>query len=304
MSDIDPPFKKDAKPTPENVRALADWLTRITAYHPLSADKPWTFYEQVDAFLGPWGDKGYPIAYGKKYCVLFYGNQTLNKNPAGAKWVQRTLILLQVELKNFILARFRAGTLAAVTADELQRAAFASHPKAYTQGGLTMVVLIAPTLVGTISSIPYAEFKPNSPTFGPTLAQVVDTAGIVIPEAVAALLGAAAGPAHNQTLRVASARDLVQFQQDSATAQRLAWVRMLVDQGRCDHLDVLGRMKEGLEATTFVDINADRNASMLVDRVNSRMMFVELRYKRESAHDRELRDVFQEFDEQACTWRP
>jgi hypothetical protein len=109
MADIPPPpVAKTAAPTKDNVRLLAEWLQDIMAFHPLTADRPWTFYEQVDAYLGPWGSAGYPMAYGKKYCVLFYGNQTLNRDPAGARWVTRTLLYLQQELVAFIIGRFRA----------------------------------------------------------------------------------------------------------------------------------------------------------------------------------------------------
>ena len=64
------PPAKTAPPTPENVRKRQAWLDSITAYRASTAGRPWTFYEQIDKYLGPWGEQGYPIAYGKKYCIL------------------------------------------------------------------------------------------------------------------------------------------------------------------------------------------------------------------------------------------
>jgi hypothetical protein len=299
-----PPFAKGAPHTQENVRALDAWLTTITAYHPLTADRPWLFYEQIDLFLGPWGKDGYPIAYGLKYCHLFYENRTLKRDPAGARWIQRTLLFLQMELHLYIIRRFKEGTLGRITAEELRTAAFNSHPKAYTEGGLTLVVLIAPELVAAVAAIPNGEFKPTSPSFGPSVQQVVDTTGIVIPQLVANLLAIAAGPAHNQTLSVASARDGAAFQEDRAVSLKLATIRNFVKAGRCDHLDLLERIRQALEVTTFADETADRVAGGVVDEIEKRMLYVNVRYQRESVRDRDLRDVFQEFDEDACVWRP
>lgn len=230
---MNPPPKR-APPTKENVQALADWLTSILAFHADSADRPWFFYEEVDRYLGPWGDTGYPIAYGKKYCQLFYNDSILQDNPAGEEWVERTLLFLQEALRSFILARYTHGTLATLTERELRDAAFASHPKAYTKGGLTMVVLLQPRLTAEIASIPYAEFRPTAPSFGATIGQVIDTSGVVISEAIADLLAAAAGPAHNQSFQLSSARDFIKYQSAIAVSQKIADIRQVVRVGRCD----------------------------------------------------------------------
>ncbi len=305
MPDIpSPPIPKDAPPTPQNVQALAEWLTDITAFHPLTAGRPWVFYQQIDQYLGPWGSAGYPIAYGEKYCRLFFSNISLNRNPAGAQWVTRTLLLLQQELAAFVLDRFKSGKLKSLTEPELREAAFNSHPRAYTQGGLTMVVLLAPELVPAIAAIPRTEFKPTSPTFGPSFRQVVDTTGIVVPQVIGTLLAAAAGPAHNHALRVAPARDIAAWQNDAALSRRLDEVRRSVRQGRCDHLGILSRLKRTLMVSTFVDPAADNVAAALVDDIGVRMVRVKQRYDHEIAADRSLRDVYESFDDDACTWRP
>jgi hypothetical protein len=64
------PPKKESEPTPENIQKLEQWLTSIIAGHP-GANYTYTFYEEIDRYLGPWGKDGYPIAYGKRYNILF-----------------------------------------------------------------------------------------------------------------------------------------------------------------------------------------------------------------------------------------
>jgi hypothetical protein len=299
-----PPITKHADPTPENVRLLDEWLTSITAYHPLTAKRPWTFYEKLDAFLGPWGAHGYPIGYGKKYCKLFYENRTLNESVAGALWVRRTLLLLQGALKSFVMERFRAGSLGSVTEAELRQVAFDSHPKAYTQGGLTMVVLLAPELVPAVAAIPRAEFQPTSPNFGSSVKQVLDTSGIVLPQMIATLLAAAAGPAHNGSLSNGYQHDLASFQAGLTMNRRLSFLRKAVLAGRCDNLDLLSRLERAVELTLFEDTSANQTAAIILDEIDARKNLVEQRYLREMAADPALRSVYDEFDEELCTWRP
>lgn len=63
-------------------------------------------------------------------------------------------------------------------------------------------------------------------------------------------------------------------------------------------------LRASLESTTFADEGADNFAGTVVQEIARRAAYVNARYQRESARDRELRDMFQEFDERACTWRP
>jgi len=46
---------KTAPPNPTNIRVLEDGLTSVIAGHPQSI-QPWTFYEELDQYLGPWGN--------------------------------------------------------------------------------------------------------------------------------------------------------------------------------------------------------------------------------------------------------
>ena len=87
-----------------NIKALHDGLTSVIAGH-TGALEPWTFYEVPDDYLGPWKDKGYPIAYGKYYCVAFNKNDKLSRNPQTSEWVRKTTIALQEPLRDFVVTR-------------------------------------------------------------------------------------------------------------------------------------------------------------------------------------------------------
>ena len=88
---------KTAPATPESVAALRNGLTSEIAGHPGSVNL-WTFYEELDAYLGPWGDDGYPLGYGKYYCKLFNENENLRANPATSEWIRKTTVALQEPL--------------------------------------------------------------------------------------------------------------------------------------------------------------------------------------------------------------
>lgn len=90
---------KNAPATPQNVSALRQGLTSVIAGHP-GAIEPWTFYEELNAYLGPWGMQGYPIAYGKVYCMAFNGNEELARNPQTREWVRKTTVALQEPLRS------------------------------------------------------------------------------------------------------------------------------------------------------------------------------------------------------------
>lgn len=293
---------KNAKPTNDSVGALDEWLKSITAYHPDTEGKPWTFYEKVDAYLGPWKDKGYPIAYGKKYCVLFSQDKSLNKHPGGAKWVRRTLVLLQDALRDFIVRTFAEGKLASLTEAKLRDAAFDSHKRAYTRAGLTMVVMLSPNLVRDIISIPAAEFAPTSPNFGWTVNQTIDTMGIVIDEVVASFLAAVTLPAHNRLLQHSAIRDQLTTLDGHRLTSRLTYVRDKVRAGTCDHVDVLDRLEEGLATSMFVDPGQLHVAGAVVAEVRKRKEVVKMRYLREIGNDPSLKDVFKAYDPTGCRW--
>jgi len=79
----------------------------------------------------------------KKYNILFTTNAKLNANLTTKMWVSRTTMFLQESLKKFILAKYINNQLSTLSEKELRQAAFDSHPRAYTKGSLTMVILTA-----------------------------------------------------------------------------------------------------------------------------------------------------------------
>lgn len=87
-------------------------------------------------------------------------------------------VLLQNALSKFVLDRFRNGTLGIITADEVKRAAFKSHAAAYTEGGLTMVCILAPILVLHVMRIPGDEFLPWKPNARASWSQALETSGL------------------------------------------------------------------------------------------------------------------------------
>lgn len=174
---------KTAIPTASNVAALHDGLTVLIADRPGAAE-PWTFYEVLDDYLGPWKEQGYPVGYGKHYCMAFNRNKRLQRNPHTRAWVQATTVALQEPLRDFVVARFRAGTLPALTAEELKAFAFSVHPQGYVQGGFTTVVLRAPEMLPVIVAILSPLFNPASAHFGDTIRQTLSALRLVVSETV------------------------------------------------------------------------------------------------------------------------
>jgi len=253
---------KSAPASAANVKALHDQLTSVIAGHP-GAVEVWTFYEALDDYLGPWKDRGYPIAYGKYYCVAFNQNEKLQRNAQTREWVRATTVALQEPLRDLVVARFRAGTLQSLTEEELRAFAFSVHPKAYVQGGLTMVALTAPEMVPIIASIPSAQFNPASDNFGATINQVLTTMEIVLPQAVG--MGVAALiPVHSGLLTNAARRDAQTFQQDMALNRWLTETKRQLDAGALDQFSMLDKLTARLNATQFRDQGLAQAARQLV----------------------------------------
>ena len=237
------PPAKNAKPTPENVRLLRNWLDSITAYRAATAGRPWIFYEQIDAYLGPWGESGYPIGYGKKYCILFSTDRRLNADRAGQVWVHRTLTLLQEAIKNEVMRRFLQGSLAHLREPELRQVAFDSHPAAYTEGGLIMVTILSTELLPHVASIPAAQFSPMSQSFKASVVQLVLTTGLLVPQSLALLAANAAGPAPPGALAHELHADMQRFTAEQELGRHLADALRAVRAGRADHVGLLDLLR-------------------------------------------------------------
>lgn len=238
-------------------------LTSVVAGHP-GALTTYTFYEELDSWLGPWGSTGYPIGYGKFYNVLFTSNQKLMGNAATKQWVWQPTIRLQEALRDYVVGRVRAGTLSTLSEPELRGAAFASHPLAYDQGGLATLVLVAPELLHIIATIPSAEFDPRSKNFSVTLTQVFATIELVAPKVAGGGLAGLAGPAHTGILSIAVAKDRRELLNEIAVGRELVGLKAEIARGALDHVPWLDQLIDRLNAREFYDQGAARAAREVV----------------------------------------
>lgn len=270
---------KTAAPNATTIQQLELGLTALVAGHPGSLE-PWTFYEEIDRYLGPWGAAGYPINYGKAYCVLFNTNEKLQANPQTAEWVRRTTIRLQELVRDFIVERFRAGTLPRLTEPELRQAAFDSHPRAYSEGGLAMVVLVAPEMLPVIVSIPGTEFNPGSANFGATMNQVGGTLGMVAPQVAGNALAGLAGPAHTGLFGIAADRDRRAMFEAQNIGRALVALLETVRSGRADNFVLLDTIAARLNATEFPDQGFARMAREVIETTVARKRAIARSYRR------------------------
>jgi hypothetical protein len=267
------PPPRDSKPTPERIKALNDWLVAMTEGHPRSAD-PWTFYEEIDSYLGPFGDSGYPIGYGKKYCKLFNENKVLAQHPQARAWVRRTTILLQTYLTEFIVDRYRKGTLGSLTEKELRDAAFASHPRAYTQGGLTYLMMMSPELQGVLSAIPDAEF--HNENADASEAQYRETRSLVIREAIGSLVAGLTIP-----LARAAEKDRLEFQQRIQLSQFLTDLKSLIEAGQLDRIVWLESATRQVERIEFPNTGLKKFAGEVVAAADARKKALAASYRQD-----------------------
>lgn len=262
----------------QSANAVYATLTSVIAGH-AQATETYTFYEVVDAWLGPWGQRGYPIAYGKKYNILFSQNPRLQGNAQARHWVWRTGILLQEALRDYLVDRVRAGTIQTLTEPELRAAAFASHPLAYDRGGLAMVMLVAPELIPVIATIPGAEFSPTSENFGPTVRQAFVTANLVGPEMAGNSLGAMALPAHTGIFSRAAQLDRRAMLDEINLGRELGSLRQSISRGEVDYLPALDALIRSLNARQFPDQQFARLAREVILAAEQRRLQLQEYYR-------------------------
>jgi hypothetical protein len=263
---------KTAAPSKDGARAIRAALRSVTAKH-AQALTGYTYYEVIDLWLGPWGNAGYPIGYGKYYNVLFNGNAKLARSPDARRWVEETTIKLQEALTDFIVKKYEAGQLGRLTEAELRMAAFESHAKAYTDGGLVLVVLLDPLMIPIIATIPYKEFNPTSKDFGPTVLQVFETLGRVV--STGTVIGiAAVMPAHSGFLRRAVAADAQRQREEMQLGQQLGRIKAAIDAGHMDHIPWLDKIVADLNGKRFNDSGAARFARDVVQAATARKTLV------------------------------
>ncbi len=250
-------------------------LTSIIAGHG-NATTTYKFYEDLDSWLGPWGEDGYLIGYGKKYNVLFTENKKLNANATTRQWVWKTTIKLQEAIRDFVVNCVRTGR--GITERELKHAAFSSHPQAYSKGGLATVVLVEPLLLAVVISIPGAEFIPSwSDTFGSTVLQALNSAGITIPQLGSNLL-AAVLPAHSGSFRNAARRDMNMMLHQNNLGVAMQSLQMLIQRGKLDNLDMLDSIIMHIGRSQYDQI-ALRNAQAVLSAARKRRNEIAIKIK-------------------------
>ncbi len=282
MTKLLPP--KNSSPTHERVKQLETALSRLIINDPQTIDGACGFYDVIDNYLGPWGKKGYPISYGKNYCIAFNMNQNIRRNNVAWRWVRKTTVKLQTSLKDFIVSRYRDGMLATITESELRKHAFDSHPSAYTEGGLTSVILFAPEMIPIVVSIPGAEFSKSSENYEATLVQTFRTAGLQAPRVIASVMARPAlafiGPAHRGNLRMLVRRGgMNAILRRQSKYRNLTYLLERIRSGRLDNISVLNSLIKQVEFRRYADRGLRRYADKVIAEARKRKNYVNTYYQ-------------------------
>ena len=273
----------------QTTQYVHDQLTSVIAGHP-QATTTYRFYEELDSWLGPWGQRGYPIGYGKFYNIAFSTNATLMANPTAKQWVWRTTVLLQEALRDYVISKVRDCSISSLTEPQLRRAAFDSHPRAYDSGGLATVALTSPELIPVIATIPGAEYLPTSPNFDATVKQVFNTLGLVLPKVIGGVLASTAGPAHTGALCRAAQQDQRRLLNEIAISRELGNLKSLINQGKLDHIPWLDQTIVQLNIREFPDQGFARLAREVVQVAQLRKQKLINDYNRLLNQSSEVRD--------------
>ena len=244
-------------------------LTSVIAGHP-RATTTYRFYEELDAWLGPWGRRGYLIGYGKAYNLAFNGNPLLRMRSVTRKWVWRTTILLQEALRDYVVERVRARTIRSLTEPELRSAAFESHARAYDSAGLARVALVAPELIPIIASIPAIEFSPASKDFSPSVVQVFATLDRVAPKVLASGLAILSSPTRAAALWRSVLEDPGKLWNRLVTWRELSVLQTHVSRGRLDHVPWLDQVIRRLNEREFPNQHSAQLAGAIVKAAEER----------------------------------
>lgn len=299
---MEPP-KRDSEPTSDRITLLEQWLTSLIAGHP-GATETYTFYEEIDKYLGPWGGGGYPIGYGKKYNILFSTNPSLMGNSDVQQWVWQTTIKLQEALRDFIVEAYRAEHLfpgskaywpPIILKQNLTDAAFESHAQAYVSGGLTVVALLSPDTLWDIANIPKKEFSPLSPNFGASVAQVFSVIDKVIPETAGIALAAVAGPAHTRSMQYAHQLDLNAVHKNAEVISSLNWLKAAINRGEFDLPPTLEAIIRKLNARQFPDMRMAALARDVIDAARTRKAALSFKYSMEVLRDPSLQPFYDKY---------
>ena len=200
-----------------------------------------------------------------------------------------------MQVRDFVVERFKQGTLGRLTEPELRNYAFSVHPLAYTDSGLAMVALTAPDLIPVITSIPAKEFFPSSENFDASVKQVFATMERVLPMATGIAV-AAMMPAHSGLFQQAVARDRAAFTQDLATGQWLDQTARTIKSGKMDRISLLNRLTDRLNRTQFPDQIFAQRAREIIRAADDRKRRVAAYYRKLIANDPDLRASVDRWD--------
>lgn len=276
--DIPLPDKNDAM-TPAGVRAIEEGLGSIRAYRPRSIET-YTFYEVYDQWLGPWGESGYPIAYGKYYNIQFTRSEPLQEVASTRTWLEGTTVCLQDALIQLAVNRFRAGRLGSLTEPELREAAFGSHVSCYIGSGLSLVLMTDPYLIPLIGAIPIKEFVPFTGNSQASWSQAIQAAvgapSVAIGVGIASLM-----PAHSGMFARAARLDAQRRRRMMMFFQRMGRIQSQIERGRVDHLPWLNQVIRELERLELRDPQELRFAREVLRTAIARRRGLIQRYQRE-----------------------
>lgn len=288
---LDLPPIKQIQYGEDSVRAVYNTMTSLIVGHN-AAHTTYRFYEVIDQWLGPWGENGYPIAYGKFYNIVFNTNKKLAGNAAASAWVRKTTILLQQSVRDYIILRMRRRNLAMMTEPELRAAAFDSHARCYTDGGLAQVMVLAPELVPVIALLPLKEFNPLGPNFKATISQVFETMGRVAAISPSFVIRAMVGPVHQGLFARASRQDAVDRLGPQRMALGLARIGRMIDAGEFDDLAALKTIIERLQRMEFSERIMGILADKIIDKARRRSADLTKYYHGLLIHSPALQDQF------------
>ncbi len=224
-------------------------LTSVIWGHP-KARSTYHFYEEIDAWLGPWGKKGYPIGYGKLYNYAFVHNKQLMNNHTTKNWILKATVILQEILRDFIVQKIQDGTLP--SEQQIRNAAFDSHSVAYTQAGLLNVVLKEPFLLHIILLIPIKEFSQKSDDFEKTIVELFETILILTPSLCGIFTKSASliefplvGPVHARIIEESGSKVCLTLQ--FILTREFSILKQRIDEGRLDYIPWLDDIIEKLD---------------------------------------------------------
>lgn len=254
----------------KSAKSIREQLTSAIAFHP-KAIYPWLFYEEIEEWLGPWGLSGYPIGYGKFYCMQFNGDQKLQGNLVTRNWLRKTTVALQESIRDYIVGKIRDGSINTVNNESLKKAAFDSHPKCYDQSGLALVATTSPEMIPIIVAIAGTEFIPFiKNNAAASWKQAFETLGRMIPQVTGITLASLAGPAHTGIFGIAAGRDRQESMADQQLGEALHYISEQIRTGTNNDIFTLTYVIKSLEQTQFSSQDLANSAKKIITEAQSK----------------------------------